>query len=407
MPVVFVHGVNTRKTEPGYDARLSVIAKFIQIHLAGVAFGGGPLATLTPTFPYWGDLATRFAWDMASLPSGEIDALGAPGVADDLRPLIGVIADGLKDPSRAKQQPLLTLARERSLAQAVDVLADQLLRQAAAADADRVADFVVAARRYAEAQPKPQWVAGLATDEQLLNLLVTEVQKATAVPAGVNVLGGGFGAILGPVAAAGAQIKQAVQAAAGTVLDRAGDFASTKLLGWQRKALNATLGRFFGDIFVYLDGRGDKAAPGNIPKRILAAFDQAKAAAPGEPLVVFGHSLGGVISFDLLSHFRTDLTVDLFVTVGSQVSHFEEMKRFKASDPAVGPPNRATTPPNIRRWINVFDEVDIFSYACDKVFDRVHDFHYDTQTYTIKAHGAYFDQDRFYSRLRVRIDQLP
>ena len=113
-----------------------------------------------------------------------------------------------------------------------------------------------------------------------------------------------------------------------------------------------------------------------------------------------------MITFDLLSHFRTDLVVDLFVTVGSQVSHFEEMKRFKSSDPAVGPPNRAVTPANVRRWINVFDEVDIFSYACDKVFDRVLDFHYDTQTYTIKAHGAYFEQDRFYSRLRTRIDQL-
>ena len=59
MPVVFVHGVNTRKTDPGYDAWLSVIAKFIQTHFAGVAFGGVPLATLKPTFPYWGDLATR------------------------------------------------------------------------------------------------------------------------------------------------------------------------------------------------------------------------------------------------------------------------------------------------------------------------------------------------------------
>ena len=407
MPIVFVHGVNTRKTDPGYDARLAMIAKFIQAHFAGVAFGEVPLATLTPMFPYWGDLATTFAWNMASLPSGEIDALGAPGVVDDMRSLIGVMADGLKDPSHAKDEPLLTLARERSLTLAVDVVTDQLLRETAAADADRVAEFVVSARRYAEAQPKPAWMAGLATDEQLLNLLIAELQKGAVPPAGINALGGGFGAIFGPIAAAGGRIKQAVHAAAGTVLDRAGNFASTKLLGWERKPLNATLGRFFGDIFVYLDGRGDKAAPGDIPKLILSAFDQAKAAAPGEPLVVVAHSLGGVITFDLLGYFRTDLVVDLLVTVGSQVSHFEEMKRFKASDPAVGPPKRAATPPNVRRWINVFDEVDIFSYACDKVFDRVHDFRYDTQTYTIKAHGAYFDQDRFYGRLRARMDQLP
>jgi hypothetical protein len=82
------------------------------------------------------------------------------------------------------------------------------------------------------------------------------------------------------------------------------------------------------------------------------------------------------------------------------------MKRFKASDPAVGPPKLAATPANIRRWINIFDEVDIFSYACKDVFDRVVDLHYDTQTFPPRAHNAYFEQDRFYSRLRTRMDQL-
>ena len=71
MSIVFVHGVNTRKTDPGYDARLSMITKFFHGHLAGVSIEGVPLATLIPTFPYWGDLATTFAWNMASLPSGE------------------------------------------------------------------------------------------------------------------------------------------------------------------------------------------------------------------------------------------------------------------------------------------------------------------------------------------------
>jgi hypothetical protein len=405
MPVVFVHGVNTRDTDSDYGVRLLVISRFIEAHFSGVALGGKPLATLAPTFPYWGDLATRFTWDMASLPSGEIDALG-PGVDANLRPLVGVIADGLRDPAAAAGQPLLALARERALPDAVDLLTDQLMRQAPAADADRVAEFVVAARQYAEGHPQPAWMAGLTTDEQLLNLLMTEVNKQAGPAAGVNALGGGFGSIFGSIASAGTRIKQAAQSAAATVLDRTGDFASTKLLAWQRRPLNATLGRFFGDIFVYLDGRGSQGAPGAIPSRILAGIDAARAAAPAEPLVIIGHSLGGVITFDLLSHFRPELVVDLFVSVGSQVSHFEEMKRFKASDAAVGPPLRATTPANVRHWINVFDEVDIFSYACDKVFDRVHDFRYDTQTYTIKAHGAYFDQDRFYRRLRARIEQL-
>ena len=139
---------------------------------------------------------------------------------------------------------------------------------------------------------------------------------------------------------------------------------------------------------------------------VFDAFDTARAAAPNEPLVVIGHSLGGVISMDVLSHYRTDVDVALFVTVGSQIAHFEEMKLFHASDPAI-PPGKAKTPDNIRRWINIFDEVDIFAYSVDRVFDRVNvDAQYDTQTYTIKAHGTYFEQDRFYQRLRARIDNL-
>jgi hypothetical protein len=92
--------------------------------------------------------------------------------------------------------------------------------------------------------------------------------------------------------------------------------------------------------------------------------------------------------------------------VGSQVPHFEELKLFRSSDKGIpGPVEKlAKTPANIRRWINVFDVVDIFSYSARRIFDRVDDFGYDTKTYTVKAHGAYFEQDRFYERLRHRID---
>ena len=97
------------------------------------------------------------------------------------------------------------------------------------------------------------------------------------------------------------------------------------------------------------------------------------------------------------------------MSVGSQVSHFEEMKLFRASDPTIPKPGalKANKPANIKHWINILDEVDIFSYACEPVFAGVRDLHYDTQTYVIKAHGAYFVQARFYERLRARIDALP
>ena len=83
------------------------------------------------------------------------------------------------------------------------------------------------------------------------------------------------------------------------------------------------------------------------------------------------------------------------------------MKLYKASDKGVRAPNKATTPRNIKHWINVYDEVDIFAYAAERVFDRIDvDGRYDTQTYTIKAHSAYFQQDRFYARLRARIEEI-
>lgn len=407
MPVVFVHGVNNRKEDPGYAAGQLLAQKFFEKHLASAKVAGKTLVSVSPRFPYWGDLAARFTWDMASLPTGQINALGAPGVEDDLRPLIAILRDALADPKTARKEPLLALAG-KSFPQAVGVITDLLLRGATAEDADRVANFICAAQAYAEAHPVPSWLAGISADAQFLNRLVSET-KIASDSAGVQILGG-FDFILNPLATAAAKLKGAVAAAASTVLDKTGDFASTKLLAWGRRPLNAVLGRFFGDIFVYLDERGDKHAPGAIPKIVLGEIDQARADAPAEePLIIVGHSLGGVISFDLLSHFRPDIEVDLFISVGSQVSHFEEMKRFKSSNPVIPSPQQmlAPTPPNIKHWINVFDEVDIFAYACEKVFDRVTDFRYDTQTYTVKAHGAYFVQDRFYSRLRTRMDQLP
>jgi len=403
MPVVFVHGVNVRKG-PGYETGLLVTKKFLQAHLAGATINGKQLRTVEPVFPYWGDLATKFAWDMASLPSGEIDSLGVAGVDENLRPLVALVNDALKDPSAAQNEPLTMLARQ-DLELAVDVISRLLIEHVNLPDAEKAASFIVASQAYARANPHPAWLAGIATDAQFTNRLAQEVKAAQPVAPQPEALGP-FDFITKPLSAVAAKFKKAVKSATGTVLDRTGDFASTKLLGWTRQPLNAQLGRFFGDVFIYFNTRGPKESPGPIPTLVLKAFEDAAQAGPaGEPLVVIGHSLGGVISFDLLSHF-SPRDVDLFVTVGSQVPHFEELKLFCNSDTSIpnGGQKLAPTPANFKRWINVFDVVDIFSYSAKRIFDRVDDFGYDTKTYTVKAHGAYFEQDRFYERLRHRID---
>lgn len=400
MPIVFVHGVNNR-LGPSYDARSKVTAKFVAKHLANAPIGGLALpADPQVSFPYWGDLATTFAWNMGSLPRAEIEALG--GSAElDLQPALGHVRDAFP---QLPAEPLTALAKER-LSLAVDVLSDLALRGATAGQEQAAADFVVAASAYAEQHPHPPWVAAIANDSQFVSRLAAELQAAEAGD-GVQALGG-FGSMIGKMQAAGLKLKQAVGKMAGGALDHAGDFASTKFLAASRDALNANLGRFFGDVFIYFNTRGDHATPGEIPQRIIKAFDAARAAAPNEPLVVIGHSLGGVISFDVLGHFRPDIEVDLFISVGSQVGHFEELKLYRTSDPAIKMPAKAPTPPNIKRWINVFDRVDIFSYSIEKIFDRFNvDASYDTQTYMVKSHGVYFEQERFWQRLRARFGDL-
>ncbi len=407
MPVVFVHGVNTRKSSPSYEAGRLTIERFLQHSLAGVTLDGKTLpAGFTVHFPYWGDLATSFAWNMQALPGPDVDALGTGGVDGDTRELVALIRDAL-GPGARVDEPLVGLARYQ-FATAVDVLCDTVLQHPQGLPPAEVAEFVVAAQLYAlqfAAQAGPPWMTTVQTDAQFIGQLTAAVTTATP---GLNALGllGSIGSAL----QAGVQrIKQAVGGAKTKLIDRAGDFASTRALAWGREPLNGVLGRFFGDVFIYLNSRGTAQAPGPIPRLILDEWDAARADAPHEPFIVVAHSLGGVISWDLMTHDRPGVDVDLFVSIGSQVSHFEEMKLFRNSDPAV-PGNdlsrRAVKPAHIRRWINVFDEVDIFSYACARVFADVSDFRYDTHTYVIKAHGAYFTQARFYERLRARIDQL-
>ena len=51
MPIVFVHGVNTRKG-PAYDAGTLVIDAFARMYLSKATIGGRALAQPVATFPY-------------------------------------------------------------------------------------------------------------------------------------------------------------------------------------------------------------------------------------------------------------------------------------------------------------------------------------------------------------------
>mgnify|MGYP003639383093 CR=1 FL=1 len=404
MPIVFVHGVNNRKS-PSYHAQVAVTRSFLQQRLDGAELNGKTLRGLTEPnkllFPYWGDLGTSFAWDMASLPRGPLQALG--GVAEaSLRAVAATLKDGSR--SDLGQEPLITMAKQ-DFGLAVEVLASLMIEDTPAGKESEVARFVIVIQNYAVTETVPTWLNNLATDEQFIEQLQLAVDEQSSIQAQ------GLGDMFNAVARAAWKLKECVKGLVGKAVDATGDFASSKLLGWVREPLNENLGCFFGDVFHYFDGRGDKDNVGAIPARILQDIDAAAidAEAGSEPLIIIGHSMGGVITFDLLSHYRPNLEVDLFVSVGSQVAHFEEIKLYHVSDKAIKPPAKAPKPNNIRHWINIFDTVDVFSYACKDVFDFNNmdvDAEYDTKTYVVKSHSEYFKQARFYDRLRVRIDGL-
>ncbi len=401
MSIVFVHGVNNRESD-SYRAGVRTLYEFLAEYFGGVTINGKTLGSpphLPTQPPYWGDLGASFAWGMDSLPKGDLQALGGAGNVDDAA-LIALIRDALPGPMG--NEPLTELAKHDFRA-AIDVVAELAIKNPGAGNnaAADTAKFIMAISEYAKSIPSPPWLANVANDQTFINELQIQVKQHQG---GVQALGGG---LLNNIKQGVLKLKQSAQRMAGSALNKAGDFASTKALARSRESLNGILGRFFGDIFIYFDGRGDKNDPGEIPKRIIVSLDEAIAKAPDEPLVLIGHSLGGVISYDILSHFRPDIEIDLFITVGSQVAHFEEMKLYHASKPGVKKPQKVAKPDNILNWINVYDEVDIFAYGVKGVFDGVNfDLHYDTGTYVIKAHSAYFEQAEFYERLVARVNSL-
>lgn len=80
MAVIFVHGVNNRIAHPSYEARRRVTEHFLIRSFTGALINGKSFIKVKPVFNCWCDLATKFAWNMKSLPSGEMEALSPGGV---------------------------------------------------------------------------------------------------------------------------------------------------------------------------------------------------------------------------------------------------------------------------------------------------------------------------------------
>ena len=83
MPLVFVHGVNVRRGESQEEREA-----WDQMERArNAAFCSTAFADQLPSGaamhfenPYWGDLASKFAWELSCIPTGQIESFGPQAV---------------------------------------------------------------------------------------------------------------------------------------------------------------------------------------------------------------------------------------------------------------------------------------------------------------------------------------
>jgi hypothetical protein len=390
MPFVFVHGVSNR-AGTSYERERTRRNTFLK-EIVAPAVGIDPQHEIFA--PYWGREGVRFWRDLEVVPRGnELEVFGSD---EELPPSLGF---ALQEKQVSSGDGIKEIAQRHP-----EVVID-LLFDAAAAQAQSEEDFRELARAYNSAQGKlagnagSQWLTR-ATDDNVADIVFRDVRPTTSE----EQFGGNR---LWDMLATGAELAKRQVLKVPDLLSHAG-------VGLVRKPLTEKIGLFIGDAFRYLAERGDGTRPGPIASLVLEDLQRAHEVATrtSEPLIVVCHSFGGEIVYDILTRYAegSDLQVDTWVTVGSQVGLFEEMSLLLASEQrderrgneAIPSPRRA------RRWINIVDTNDVLGFIVLPVFTAaepgtVLDFKYDTGYPVTGAHSGYFEWPSFYKRMKHRI----
>ncbi|MEU5962092.1 hypothetical protein ABZ777_12885 [Micromonospora parva] len=146
---------------------------------------------------------------------------------------------------------------------------------------------------------------------------------------------------------------------------------------------------FVGDILRYL-------ARGEAIRRLIA--DCVRDAAG--PVVLVGHSLGGIAALDTLV-LRSLPAVAALVTVGSQGPLLHEMGALPSLDAG------EDLPGSVPRWLNVHHRRDLLSYLAEPIFPgRVEDVEIAGNEVMPEAHSSYFDRKAFYDLLASLVEEV-
>lgn len=137
----------------------------------------------------------------------------------------------------------------------------------------------------------------------------------------------------------------------------------TSLARHMRGSLMQLTTEFLGDALAYFSNGAE------VRRLVDAAIRQACATRVGEPVILIGHSLGGVIAYEYLVDpaFRGRPPADLLVTVGSPVALFAEYGMLTGQTRGDGPPRPADLP---HSWLNIYDPDDLLSLPIGGLFPR-------------------------------------
>ncbi len=166
---------------------------------------------------------------------------------------------------------------------------------------------------------------------------------------------------------------------------------STYYAKHNRGALTDKTSNAAGDILFY-QARGEK----------IRAFIHEQIQAAQEPVVLLAHSLGGIMSVDLL--IKENLPqVKLLITAGSQSPYFYEINALQ-SLPFENVSKNERLPAHFPAWLNVYDRRDFLSYIGAGVFgSKVTDFEVNNRQAFPYSHSAYWSNSEMWDEIIKRI----
>jgi hypothetical protein len=391
MPLVFVHGVANRPSDERSAEVLQRDALF-----RAIAFRSDSVRIFNPE---WGKNAASFTDGMPWLPDpNKTQAFGTGGGQASQEIGLGRIAkiDGAQAVDLTVLAALEEAIQEAGRSKQPPQAADKTLIKFAQTAADYLGQYLPD-----ETQPSKGSVALASnTDHDFAEALDAELQRVDS----------------GGVQAFGVRdsIRRGVDALGGWV----GNALSDAALRAKRRTLSQLVALFLGDIFVYLKQRNVEGARGTRARLfepiLVDLIKGAKAERKErEPFVVVGHSLGGVLLYDILTdpaclnRIKAEapgFEIDVWLTVGSQPGFFSDLALLP--ELPKNPAGLLEKPNCVKNWLNVYDYTDVFSFLCKPFFEGVDDFGYDTRVDLLHAHSSYFRSPSFYKRLELRLRKL-